>query len=51
MMSEKYVGFCVKCRKKVELQDPQIVTLKNKRKAVVGTCPNCGTKVYRFIKG
>lgn len=50
-MSEEYEGFCVKCRKKVKIQNPQIVTLKNNRKAVVGTCPICGTKVYRFIKG
>ena len=50
-MSEEYEGFCVKCRKKVKLLNPQIVTLKNNRKAVVGICPDCGTKVYRFIKG
>jgi len=39
-------GFCVKDRKKVELKNPQEVTLKNKRKATVGTCPICGRKVY-----
>ncbi len=50
-MSAEYEGFCVKCRKKVKLVNAQIVTLKNRRRAVVGTCPTCGTKVYRFIKG
>jgi len=44
-----YEGFCVKCRKKVTIKDPKIVTLKNKRKAVKGVCPNCGTAVYRFL--
>ena len=48
---EKWEGFCVKCRKKVTIQNPEIVTLKNGRKAVKGTCPYCGTVVYRFISG
>ncbi len=43
------VGFCVKCRKKVELKSPQEVTLKNGRKAIKGKCPNCGTTVYVFV--
>jgi len=44
------MGFCVKCRKKVELSNPQEVTLKNGRKAMKGTCPICGTPVYVFVK-
>ena len=44
-----YTGFCVKCRKKVEIADAKIVTLKNGRKAVKGKCPHCGTTVYRFL--
>ncbi|MCD6341016.1 MAG: hypothetical protein J7L51_03615 [Desulfurococcales archaeon] len=43
------VGFCVKCRKKVELKNPEEVTLKNGRKAIRGKCPNCGTTVYVFV--
>ncbi|MDT7895539.1 MAG: DUF5679 domain-containing protein [Desulfurococcales archaeon] len=39
-------GFCLKCRKKVELKNPTETVLKNKAKAIVGTCPSCGTKVY-----
>ena len=41
-------AYCVKCRKKVEIENPKQVTLKNKRKAFKGTCPNCGTKVFRI---
>ena len=44
-------GFCVRCRKKVKILEPEIVTLKNGRKAVRGKCPDCGGVVYRFIKG
>jgi len=43
-------AYCVKCRKKVEIKNPQRVTLKNKRPATSGTCPKCGTKVFRIEK-
>ena len=38
--------------KKVEVKDPKVVTMENKRgkrRAVKGTCA-CGTKVNVFIK-
>ena len=41
-------AYCVKCKKKVEIKNPQQVTLKNKKKATKGTCPKCGTKVFRI---
>ncbi|MCD6590725.1 MAG: hypothetical protein J7K72_02005 [Candidatus Aenigmarchaeota archaeon] len=41
-------AYCVKCRKKVEIKNPQNVTLKNGKKAVKGVCPNCGTKVFKI---
>jgi len=43
-------AYCVKCRKKVEMKDPEEVTLKNGRPAAKGTCPICGTKVFRIGK-
>lgn len=43
-------AYCFKCRRKVEIKNPTNVTLKNKRSAVRGTCPNCGTKVFRIGK-
>ncbi len=42
-------GRCMKCRKQVEIKDAQEVTLKNGRKAIQGVCPDCGTKVFRFV--
>ena len=45
----KVMGFCVKCRKQVELSNPEIVTMSNGRKAVKGKCPHCGTTVFRFV--
>jgi DNA-directed RNA polymerase subunit RPC12/RpoP len=45
---------CLKCKKEVEIKDPQEITVKGKgdseRKAITGTCPNCGTKVFKFVK-
>ncbi len=43
-------AYCVKCRAKREVKDPKQVTLKNGRPAVKGTCPKCGTKVFRIGK-
>ena len=41
-------AYCVKCRKKVEIQGAKQITLKNKRPAIQGVCPKCGTKVFRI---
>ena len=43
-------AYCVKCRTKREIKDPQEVTLKNGRPAVKGNCPECGTNVFRIGK-
>ncbi|HMK32280.1 MAG: DUF5679 domain-containing protein [Nitrosotalea sp.] len=43
-------AYCVKCRKKVEIANPKEVKLKNGRPAVKGTCPKCGTNVFRIGK-
>ncbi len=43
-------AYCVKCRKKVEIKNPKQVVFKNKRPATSGTCPTCGTKVFRIGK-
>jgi len=44
-------AYCIKCRKKVEIKNPQQITMKNKKPATRGVCPNCGTKVFRIGKG
>ena len=41
-------AYCMKCRKKVEIKSPVKVTMKNGKPATRGTCPECGTKVYRI---
>ncbi len=43
-------AYCMKCRKKVEIRNPRQIILKNRRPAVQGVCPSCGTKVFRIGK-
>ena len=41
-------AYCVKDKMKVEMKDPQKVTMKNGKPAWKGTCPKCGTSVFRI---
>ena len=44
-------AYCLRCRTKREIRNPTPMTFKNGRKATQGTCPACGTKVFRIVKG
>ena len=44
-------AYCVKCKAKKEMKDPQQVTMKNGKPAVSGSCPTCGTKMFRIGSG
>ena len=41
-------AYCVKDKKKVEVQNAQKITMKNGKPAIQGTCPECGGKVFRI---
>jgi len=43
-------GYCVKCRTKREIKDARSITMKNGKPATQGTCPVCGTKMFRIGK-
>jgi len=43
-------AYCVKCKAKKEMQEPQKVTMKNGRNALKGKCPDCGTALFRIQK-
>ena len=43
-------GYCLKCKKKVDIQNPQQITMKNGKPATTGACPTCGTKIYKIGK-
>ncbi|MEK7160544.1 MAG: DUF5679 domain-containing protein [Patescibacteria group bacterium] len=46
-------AYCVKCKAKKDMKDPQEVAMKGKggvqRRAMTGTCPACGTKMFRIL--
>ncbi len=42
-------AYCVKCRQKRGIQDARRVKTKNGRNGLEGTCPVCGTRLFRFI--
>src|SRR6266568_1082220 len=41
-------AYCVKCKNKRMLEGAHEVTMKNGRPAISGTCPVCGTTLYRI---
>jgi hypothetical protein len=41
-------AYCVKCKAKREVKGAQQITMKNGKPAVTGTCPVCGTKVFKI---
>ena len=43
-------AYCMKCKVKKEMKDPQPVTMKNGKPATQGSCPDCGTKLFRIGK-
>jgi Zn finger protein HypA/HybF involved in hydrogenase expression len=45
---EHIVGYCLKCRKKVEMKKPHHHVMKNLKHAVKGVCPKCGVKMVKF---
>ena len=45
----EFEGYCMKCRKKQMVKDGDVVETDKGRRMAKGTCPECGTKVTRFM--
>ena len=43
-------AYCLKCRAKREIKDPETITMKNGRPATRGVCSACGTKIFKIGK-
>jgi hypothetical protein len=41
-------AYCVKDKMKVEVKNPQHITMKNGKPALQGICPKCGSKVFKI---
>jgi uncharacterized phage infection (PIP) family protein YhgE len=48
--SQKIEVDCVKCKTKREIKDAKQTLMKNNKPAIRGTCPECGSKVFRIGK-
>lgn len=46
----KMTAYCMKCKRTREIKTPTRVTMSNGRNAVRGSCPTCGTKMFKFVK-
>jgi predicted nucleic acid-binding Zn-ribbon protein len=42
-------AYCMKCKTERVVQEAHVVTTKNGRRAAQGTCPVCGTKMFKFL--
>jgi Zn finger protein HypA/HybF involved in hydrogenase expression len=46
-------AYCVKCKAKREMSGAKEITMKGKggvkRRAMTGTCPKCGTKMFKIL--
>lgn len=43
-------GYCLKCKKSTEINDAQAITMKNGKPATKGSCPVCGTTIFKIGK-
>lgn len=43
-------AYCVKCRAKKTMSSDKQVVMKNGKPAMKGTCPTCGTGMYKIGK-
>ncbi len=43
-------AYCVKCKAKRQMKDPKPNKMANGRDSVKGTCPVCGTGMFRIGK-
>ena len=44
-------GYCMKCKAQREIKGAKQITMKNGRPATEGTCPVCGTKIFKIGGG
>ncbi len=43
-------AYCLKCREKREMNNPNPITMKNGKPATEGICPVCGTRMFKIGK-
>jgi len=41
-------AYCMKCKEKREMNEPNAITMKNGKPATEGKCSVCGTKMFKI---
>ncbi len=41
-------GYCMKCKTQRQIKGAKPITMKNGRPATEGTCPECGTRMFKI---
>ena len=49
-MAGDILAYCMKCKEKQRMNSPQAVFTKKSTPATKGTCPVCGTTMFRMGK-
>jgi len=44
-----FEGYCVKCRAKKQIKGGEVARTAKGKPMAKGVCPDCGTKVTRFL--
>lgn len=42
--------YCLKCKESKSIANPTKVVTKNGKFAVTSVCPDCNTKLFKFVK-
>jgi len=43
-------GYCLKCRMKVVMGNPEERTIRSGRRTLTGTCPECGKRISKLVR-
>jgi hypothetical protein len=43
------LAYCLRDKERVELQDPEPITMRNGQPALAGHCPKCGSRLVRAV--
>jgi hypothetical protein len=46
--SSTTTGYCMKCKAQRQIRGAKPITMKNGRPATEGTCPECGTRMFKI---
>lgn len=46
---QTYIGYCLRCKEKKQMNEVEIIEMKNGLKRAKGVCHRCGTKISKIL--